>query len=435
MSTTTTGLRARQTPRPVTDMTVGMVGLGYVGLPTALALNAAGVPVIGFDISPQRIDEIRRRDVDVTATDNERLTRALQDGGLPFVLTDRAQTLQSADAIIIAVPTPVDEHHVPDLRALRGACQTVCEQARAGQTIILTSTTYVGCTRELLVAPLALRGFGVGTDVFVAFSPERIDPGMNAVPQEQVPRVLGGVSDACCERAQMVIGSVAPVVYCVSSPEAAEMTKLFENTFRAANITLANELADACRALSLSPREVIDAAATKPYGFMAFNPGPGAGGHCIPCDPHYLLWQLRRQSVHLPLISEAMTNIAARPYRVADRCAEVLSREGGIGLHGARVLLVGVSYKPGVRDIRESSALVLLRELRRRGAEMSYYDPAVPVCDEGGDTLISVAEPSASDYDLIVLHTIHPERDYGFLGEAWPILDCTYRHQGRKVEL
>jgi nucleotide sugar dehydrogenase len=224
-------------------------------------------------------------------------------------------------------------------------------------------------------------------------------------------------------------------VHVVSSPEAAEMTKLYENIFRAVNITLANEMAEACRSLTLSPTEVVDAATTKPYGFMPFTPGPGVGGHCIPCDPHYLLWQLRPRHASMPLVERAMSGIAMRPLQVADRASELLSREHSRGISGARVLVCGVAYKKGVADVRESPALVLIELLHDRGALVEYYDPLVPVIEERGRTLISVAEPNASDYDLVIAHTLHPQADYRFLDHAWPLLDCTYRLTGRKIDL
>jgi UDP-N-acetyl-D-glucosamine dehydrogenase len=425
--------RARTTD-PASVGTVAIVGLGYVGLPTALSLHEAGAAVVGVDTSSARLRSIRRGIVDLTASDHERLGRAVADPDR-FSLTRSGDALGAADAVIVCVPTPIDEHHVPDLRALSAATRTVCRHARRGQVIIVTSTAYVGSTRELVAALLRARGLDVGRDICVAFSPERIDPANAAYPQELVPRVIGAVSERCAERAEAVIELVAPTTR-VSSPEAAEMTKLYENVFRAVNISLANELADACRELSLSPREVIGAAATKPFGFMPFRPGPGVGGHCIPCDPHYLIWQLRARQVHMPLVERAMTAIALRPSQVAERAADVISQDHKRGVAGSRILVVGVSYKPGVSDVRESSALVLIAALRRRGAEVFYYDPLVPVVDTPSGPMISVAgPPDCRDYDLVIAHTVHPGFDHGFLADAWPLLDCTYSLEGRRIEL
>ncbi|HVD86847.1 MAG TPA: nucleotide sugar dehydrogenase [Solirubrobacterales bacterium] len=416
-------------PKPASQK-IAVVGLGYVGLPTALALRQAGQAVLGIDVSQKRLAEIRDAQCDLTPADQERLAKAL--GEERFELTDECARLAEADAVIICVPTPIDGHQVPDLRALDGACESVCRYARAGQTIILTSTTYVGATRDLLVAPLTGRGLVVGVDICVAFSPERIDPANTSYPQEMVPRVLGASSPRCARKARRIVSAVAPSVHVVSSPEAAEMTKLYENVFRAVNVTLANEMAEAAHVLGLSAPEIVDAAATKPYGFMPFQPGPGVGGHCIPCDPHYLLWQLRPHH-SMPLVERAMTGIAQRPRRVADRAAEVLAEEAGRGLADARVLLVGVAYKPGVADVRESSAVTLIDLLHARGAQVEYHDPLVPVVERGGETLITVPDPDPSEYDLVIAHTLHPEFDYEFLQGESALLDCTYRLPGRNA--
>lgn len=413
---------------------IAVLGLGYVGLPTALALHQAGKDVLGIDVSVDRLEDVRRRDCDLTPADHERLLVALAQPER-FQLSADEALLAEADAILICVPTPVDEHRNPDLTALRAACEAVCRHARRGQTIVLTSTSYVGTTRDLLAQPLAEAGFELGTDICVAFSPERIDPANTTHPQETVPRVLGADNEVCAERAKAVIGAIAPTVHVVSSPEAAEMTKLYENVFRAVNISLANEMAEAAGALGLSPAEIVDAAATKPYGFMPFQPGPGVGGHCIPCDPHYLLWQMRPRGQAMPLVSEAMDGIIQRPQRVIERAAELLSTEGGRGLRGSRVLLLGVAYKPGVADVRESPALTLIDLLSERGAEVEYHDPMVPVLDRGGEALVTVPDPKVRAYDLVIAHTLHPRADYGFLDGSTPVLDCTYRLDGRKSDL
>jgi len=415
------------------SQSIGIVGLGYVGLPTALAMHNAGRSVLGIDISQKRLAEIRDEVCDLTPADCERLGIALADEER-FSVSGELSRLAEPDALIICVPTPVDAHQVPDMAALKSACEAVCRHARAGQTIILTSTTYVGATRDLLVQPLAERDFVIGGDVCVAFSPERIDPANTAFPQEVVPRVLGAVTPRCAREAQATIATVAPSVHVVSSPEAAEMTKLYENIFRAVNLTLANEIAEAAGVLGLSAPEIIDAAATKPYGFMPFHPGPGVGGHCIPCDPHYLLWQLRPHH-SMPLVERAMTGIAQRPRRVAERAAEVLAKRAGRGLEDARILLLGVAYKPGVADIRESSALTLIDLLHDRGARVEYHDPLVPVLERRGETLISVTDPEPGEYDLMIAHTLHPEHDYGFVEAGTSLLDCTYRLPGRNEHL
>ncbi|MEU9131494.1 nucleotide sugar dehydrogenase [Kitasatospora sp. NPDC048540] len=407
--------------------TVAVVGLGYVGLPTALALVASGCRVIGLDVSTDRLDAIRRQDVDLLPTDRTRLAETLDGTGLE--LTADPAAIAAADTVMVCVPTPVDPHLVPDLRALAGACAAVVAHAVPGQLLMLTSTTYVGTTRELLVEPLAARGLRAGQDIHVAFSPERIDPGNAHHAQDSTPRVAGGVTERCTELAAEVLARTAPSVHRVGSAEAAEMTKLFENTFRAVNIALANEFADNCRGLGLDPLEIIEAAASKPYGFMPFYPGPGVGGHCIPCDPHYLLWQLRKLRISSPLVDTAMTAIAGRPRQVVHRVRELLA-ERGRPLAGARVLLCGIAYKPGVADVRESPALEILEELADLGAQVSYTDPLVPEAHLHGKVQQSVAEPAAHDWDLVVVHTVHPGADLTWLTGQQNVLDATYRLTG-----
>lgn len=404
--------------------TVAVVGLGYVGLPTALALLAAGNEVIGLDVSERRLDAIRAGDVDLLPSDHERL--AAHAGNPLFELTADPAVLARAAAVLICVPTPVDQHLVPDLAALAGACATVVEHAVPGQLIMLTSTTYVGTTRDLLVQPLTGRGFTVGEDVFVAFSPERIDPGNARHTQDTTPRVVGGTGEETTRRAAALLARTAPSVHVLPSPEAAEMTKLMENTFRAVNIALANEFAENCRVLGIDPIPVIEAAATKPYGFMPFYPGPGVGGHCIPCDPHYLLWQLRAERTASPLIEAAMTAIATRPRQVVRRVRELLG-ERGLPTSGARILVVGVAYKPGVADLRESPALEIIEELVADGATVRFSDPLVRTARIGGTVQESVFAPQDESWDLVLVHTVHPGADLGWLSGLDNVLDATYR--------
>ncbi len=412
-----TALDALDIDRPAT---IGIIGLGYVGLPTAIAFAGAGHTVIGCDVSEGRLADIKAGRADLLDLDRERLAGHLDSD--TFLLTTNLSTLSAADVVVVCVPTPIDSHLMPDLTALRAACASAVAAARPGQTIVLTSTSYIGCTRELLAGPLAERGLRVGQDVFVAFSPERIDPGNMIHPHETVPRVVGGVTEACRESAASVLRRVSPSVHEVGSPEAAEAAKLLENTFRAVNIAFVNEFADACQELGLDVVEVIDAAATKPFGFMPFYPGPGVGGHCVPCDPHYLLWQLRARRASLPLTESAMSAIALRPRKVAARAREVLL-ESGRPLAGARVLIVGVTYKPGVQDVRESPALEVMAELDRGGARVDYFDPLVPRMDDR----VSVADPTEQDWDLVLLHTQHPGVDYSWLESCSVLLDATYR--------
>ena len=411
------------------DYDVAIVGLGYVGLPTALAFHGAGYRVLGLDVSLRRLDVIRDQRADLLPADRERLASALHDPS--FALTPDPADIRRAGAVIIAVPTPVDEFLVPDLGILRSACRTVVEQAVPGQLLMLTSTTYAGSTRELLAAPLAERGMIAGTDVHVAFSPERINPGVADFTQEEVPRVVGGITEACGERARSLLAKYVPRVHLVPSAEAAEMTKLLENTFRAVNIALANEFADICTMLDIPVMDVIDAADTKPFGFMRFVPGPGVGGHCIPCDPHYLLWQLRRSRVSAPVIEQAMHGIAGRPGRVVERVRALLS-DRGRGLAGARVLVVGVAYKPNVEDVRESPALEIIARLRDAGAVVGYTDALVPTLRGHNLPLESLDSPDGFRADVAVLHTRHPHSDTAWLDGVPLVVDATYQLRGER---
>jgi UDP-N-acetyl-D-glucosamine dehydrogenase len=413
-------------PAPRFAFDVALVGLGYVGLPTALAFHAAGRSVLGLDVSSARRAAIFSQAVDLLPSDRERLAASLaSDSG--FDVTGDVQRLREAAAIIIAVPTPIDEHLLPDLSILRSACADVVANAVAGQVIILTSTTYVGSTFDLVVGPLEARGFAVGSDIHVAFSPERIDPGNDRFAHEDVPRVVGGVTPECSRRTAEIVGTYANKVHEVSSPKAAEMTKLWENTFRAVNIAFANEMAEASKELELDVREVIEAAATKPFGFMPFFPGPGVGGHCIPCDPHYLLWQLRGSRSATPVVQQAMSAIAARPHRVVDRTREVLSQHG-LGISGARVLVLGVAYKPDVEDVRESPALEIMSELRRFGAEVVFHDPVVlEIQGHDGSAEHSVDLDAVDNADIVLVHTLHSSVDHAITSRARLVLDATYR--------
>lgn len=413
--------------RPI-DRIVAVLGLGYVGLPTGLALAEAGAGVVGCEISEGRLASIKAGRVDLVPSDHRRLRTHL--GSKSFVLTTNMSLIETADTVVICVPTPVDGHQVPDLSALEAACRTAVDHVVAGQTIVLTSTTYVGCTRELLVAPLEATGLTVGRDVFVAFAPERIDPGNLRFGQDSVPRVVGGVTEACTSRAAETLRLVAPRVHAVSSPESAEATKLLENSFRAVNIALANEFADVCRQFGVGIVEVIEAAATKPYGFMPFYPGPGVGGHCIPCDPHYLLWQARGRRIQLPLVESAMTAIALRPGRVVARAVEVLA-EAGKPVTGARILISGVTYKPGVSDLRGSPAMDIIADLTARGATVDFTDEYVEVVSADGRCLGRIADPAERRWDLVIIHTLHPGADDAWLGDCDLVLDSTYRATAR----
>jgi UDP-N-acetyl-D-glucosamine dehydrogenase len=414
---------------------VAVVGLGYVGLPTAIALRNAGCRIVGLDSSLDRLEQIRAGEAELLGGERERLSEQLEGDG--FVLTDRSEALNAADLVMICVPTPIDEWRTPDPRALQAACASVVRHARPGQTIVLTSTTYVGCTRELLVQPLAERGLHAGENVFVAFAPERIDPGVDEHSQTTTPRVLGGVSETCFRRAAAVLRHTCERLHRVTSPEAAEMVKLYENTFRAVNIALAFEIAEACNAHGLDPIEVTEGAASKPYGFMAHYPSAGVGGHCIGVDPYYLVHPLRGRGRPAAVAEQGLRKLAARPRHIVCRAHEVLV-ESGQSLAGARVLVVGASYKPGVADAREAPAREIVERLREEGAAVDYHDPLVPTMRVGEDELHSVCpDPRVDaagfgpeDYQLTIVVTVHPGYDYAWLERCPAVLDCTYRTPG-----
>lgn len=403
---------------------VAVVGLGYVGLPTAIALRNAGCRIVGIDVSGSRLSAIRSGDAELLESERRDLRRHLAGEG--FVLTNRIKALDAADLVLICVPTPVDEQLRPDPRALRDACASVVRHARPGQTIVLTSTTYVGTTRELLAQPLAERGLRIGEEVFVAFAPERIDPGVGEHEQLQTPRVLGGVTKACGDRAAAVLRHTCKRLHRVSSPEAAELVKLYENTFRAVNIALAFELAEACASYQVDAIEVTEGAATKPYGFLAHYPSAGVGGHCIAVDPHYLLHDLRERGRPATVAEEALRKVSGRPRHVAWRAHEALVQLGR-SLPQARVLIVGASYKPGVADTREAPALEIIARLRAEGAHVDYHDPLVRTLEVDGVRLNGVAAVDPESYDLAVLATLHPDHDYEWLERCPAVLDCTYR--------
>jgi UDP-N-acetyl-D-glucosamine dehydrogenase len=417
---------------------VAVVGLSHAGLPSALALRSAGFRIVGIDTSSSRLNDIRSGRADLLGVRVEDLCGRLRDEG--FVLTDKLEAVNSAAMVLICVPTTIDAHGHPNLEALRRTCAAVVEHARAGQTLVLASTTYVGATRELLTQPLGERGLNVGEDVFVAFSPECLPPGVGAEQQTSVPRIVGAVSETCFRHASQLLRAISSDPHRVSSPAAAEMAKLYESTFRAVNIALAFEMADACRAQALDPVEVTEAAATKSSTFMAHYPSAGVGGHGVGVDPHYLLHSLRERGCSAQLAEDALRIVAVRPHRVAMRAHELLLRSGR-SLRELRVLVVGVAYKAGVSDCANAPALEIISRLLADGVQVDFHDPLVSVLQVDGEELQGVdPDPrrdasgfGPEDYELAIIVGLQPGYDYGWLGRCPQVLDCTYRERtGRR---
>jgi UDP-N-acetyl-D-glucosamine dehydrogenase len=399
-------------------MTVGIIGLGYVGLPLAVAFAEAGERVIGLDTSAATVDALRRCESHVEDVSDERL-RALAGRLEPTTMTQR---LALADAILICVPTPLTRNREPDLTALVSAVTSIAAVLRRGQLVVLESTTYPGTTRERVLPMLEETGLTAGRDFHLAFSPERIDPGRTDFTLRTTPKVVGGLTPACAERAAEVYGAVCDRIVPVSTPEVAEMSKLLENVFRAVNIALVNELAVLADRMGMDIYEVVEAAATKPYGFMRFDPGPGMGGHCLPVDPFYLSWKAREHDVTTEFIELAGKVNQQTPYFCVERIERALN-DLRKPVRGSRILLLGVSYKPGVGDVRESPALKILARLRQLGADLRYHDPYVP--ELPAHALVSVEDVDAAlgESDLAVIVTAHPGIDFAALAETVPTVD------------
>lgn len=400
------------------DATACVVGLGYVGLPLAVSVAKNGFRVVGIDINQPRVDAINSGEAGSGDAEREDLRKAVKAGRLRAVTSFAAAA--SASVISISVPTPVDHHKNPDMTFIVNAVEGLLPHLRKGQLLILESTTYPGTTEEIILPRLRERGFVIGTDFFVAFSPERIDPGNARFHLTQIPKVVGGVTAACSEAARTFYEAGLGVkVVTVSSPAAAEMTKLLENIFRIVNVSLVNELAMLCDRMGIDIWEVIEAAKTKPFGFMPFFPGPGMGGHCIPVDAFYLAWKAKEHGFTTRFIELAGQVNDSMPDYVVDRCAEALNSHGK-ALRGSTVLLVGVSYKANVGDLRESPALRIADLLVQRGADIQYHDPHVPNAYIGGSERRSVPlEPArVGRADLVVVLTNHAAIDFAKLTQS-----------------
>ncbi len=386
-------------------MRIGIVGLGYVGLPLAVAFAEAGHEVVGYDVDDERIERLSRGESDIEDVQPERLA-ALADR---FDATCDAERLGPCDAILICVPTPLAAEREPDLTYVRASAETIAGILREGQLVVLESTTYPGTTREELLPLLEAGGLEVGTGFHLAYSPERIDPGRSDHQIASTPKVVGGITPACVERAVAVYSEVCDEVVAVSSPEAAELSKLLENIFRSVNIALVNELAQLTDRLGIDIWEVIDAASSKPFGFMRFEPGPGMGGHCLPVDPFYLAYKARKHGFYTEFVELAGKINQSHPLFCVSKIQGALN-DVGKAVKGSRVLLVGVSYKAGVADLREAPSLKIIRHLRELGAEVSYHDELVPTLPS--EELVSVELGDAvAEADAVAIVTAHPDLD------------------------
>jgi UDP-N-acetyl-D-glucosamine dehydrogenase len=408
----------------------GIIGLGYVGLPLAVELGRAGFRVLGYDVSRRVVDGLNAGHSHIKDISDADLQEVLKAGR--FEATADPARLGEPDAISICVPTPLGKYKDPDVSYIVAATEAVTATLRRGQAVILESTTYPGTTREIMLPALESTGLRVGEDFFLAFSPERVDPGNERYHTRNTPKVVGGITEACrrvcCALYQPAIDSLVPV----SSTEAAELVKLLENTFRSVNIGLVNEMAIVCEKLGVNVWEVIDAAATKPFGFMKFTPGPGLGGHCIPIDPHYLAWKMRGLNYKTRFIDLAGEVNTEMPVFWVRQAIEALNRHSR-SMRGSKVLVLGVAYKKDIDDMRESPALDIIRLLEQQGAQVSYHDPHVTRFSEDGHEFRSVplTEEAVAAADCVLIVTDHTAIDFAMVQRAARLVVDTRNAMGR----
>ncbi|RKX71813.1 UDP-N-acetyl-D-glucosamine dehydrogenase [candidate division WOR-3 bacterium] len=414
------------------EVAVSIIGLGYVGLPLASAIVRAGITTIGIDIDEVRVRMINEGRSPVSDVPDEELKGLLKRG---FLASGDYDRIKETDVIIVCVPTPVTRSKDPDLTYLIGAGQGIGARLRRGQLVILKSTTFPQTTEGVFLPLLEKSGLKVGKDFFLAFCPERVDPGNRRFNIENTPIVIGGVTDNCQKAAVAFYKLIVPAVHPVSSPQAAEMTKLLENVFRNVNIALVNELAILCERMGLDIWEVIEAASTKPFGFMPFYPGPGVGGHCIPIDPYYLSWKAREFDYHIGFIELAARINENMPYHVAQLITEILGKRG-IGLKKAKVLIVGVTFKPDVADTRHSPALKLIEIIQDKVGWLGFHDPLIGEVIVGRRRYRSVdLEQTLKEIDLAVIITNHSQLDYErVVSEAPLVLDTRNGCKGITAE-
>ena len=390
---------------------VGVIGLGYVGLPLALLFEETGFPVIGFDVDPAKVEALHRGESYIRHIGRERVAKAFAGGRI--VATTDFDRLSECDAILVCVPTPLGRHREPDLSYIRVTGDAVARRLRPGQLVVLESTTYPGTTREELLPRCLATGLECGKGFFLAFSPEREDPGNKSFHTQNIPKVVGGIDPPSLEVAAALYGAAMAKVVPVSSPEVAEAAKILENVFRAVNIALANEMKLVLDRMGIDVWEVIEAAKTKPFGFMPFYPGPGLGGHCIPLDPFYLTWKAAEHGVWARFIELAGEINTSMPHHVVDRTARALNRHGK-SLKGSRALVLGLSYKADIDDDRESPSFEIIEHLRAAGAEVAYCDPYIPVARRGREhdlrlSSVPCTPEEFARHDVLVVSTAHSD--------------------------
>lgn len=405
-------------------MKVGVIGLGYVGLPLLVELARSGFTALGIDVDSRKVESVNRGESYINDITTEELTPLVQSGKIRA--TTDWDALSDLDAISICVPTPLRKTKDPDISYIVATAQEIAPRLRRGQLIILESTTYPGTTEELLQPDFEKNGLVAGEDFFLAFSPERVDPGNARFNTKNTPKIVGGCTPACGKRAVEYYEQVFDTVVSVSSARCAEMVKLLENTFRSVNIGLVNEMAVMCNKLDLNVWEVIDAAATKPFGFMPFYPGPGLGGHCIPIDPHYLSWKLKALNYTARFIELASDVNSHMPEFVVDKIVRALNDDRK-AVNGSRILVLGVAYKANVSDVRESPALDIIGLLQNLNSNVEYHDPHVAILEDHGLSMKSVplAVAQVENADCVVIATRHSDMDLAMVGEkAKLIIDC-----------
>jgi UDP-N-acetyl-D-glucosamine dehydrogenase len=391
-------------------MKVAIIGAGYVGMPLAKTFADAGHSVLLVDIEQSVVDATNRGESHITDVPSEDLGRLVSAGSVEA--TTDYDRLMDVEAILIALPTPLSKQREPDLSIVESAVREIAKRLRKGQLVVLESTTYPGTTRECLQPILERGGLRAGEDFHLAFSPERVDPGRTDWTTRNTPKVVGGLTPACTERAAELYRSAVETIVPVSSPDAAELTKLLENIFRAVNIALVNELAQLCERMDMDVWEIVEAAETKPFGFMSFKPGPGLGGHCIPIDPFYLTWKAREYDFYTEFIELAGKVNANMPYFCRSLISQALNHGSQKSLKGSRILVLGVSYKADIEDVRESPAEKIIHLLNKAGAEVSYHDPHVAEFDG-----LRSVDYAPQDYDCVVIVTAHSSIDYEDLVE------------------